>query len=137
MAHRTNTADAASSVRDRVEALLPACRDRTSAFRASSAKQLLLKPRSSEIQPTLSNCRGCSANTSAQSNAAAATSGEPPNQQEAERSVGHVKGDADNVKRDGIYANGMANGCVRVRRNLSKVRDEGVDRIGQRDVELS
>jgi len=63
IAPATNNADAPISARDLPTALIGTRRDRTSAFSARRAKNAQLTPRSSEIQATLSTCRGCSAKT--------------------------------------------------------------------------
>ena len=70
VAQMTSTPDATSRARDLAGAVSPSCRDRMKTFSAASAKKPLLKPRSSEIQATLSTCSGCRANTNEQSSAA-------------------------------------------------------------------
>src|SRR5438132_13991272 len=59
MAQVTNTAEAASRARDLAGARSLSCRDKVRTFNAARAKQPLLRPRSSEIQLTLSTCSGC------------------------------------------------------------------------------
>ncbi len=71
IAQITSSADAASSLREPVwsPAWALVWRDRANAFSASKPKTPLVTPRSSEIQPTLSSCNGCSAKRSAESRA--------------------------------------------------------------------